>query len=234
MQNSNIRYVPADPSNFGSFRSAGDIQYIVIHYTGNDGDTAIANARYFQRKNLQTSAHYFVDSTEVVQSVPDLRIAWHCGSKHYLHPDCRNRNSIGVELCDDLQGGVIYPTPATIYRALVLVGALMAEYHIPADHVIRHYDVSGKLCPAYWCGTPALDVLWESAFHGRLISPEEGDDDVTRYQTLDDVSAAAPWAVPTIEKLLAMDALRGTGDGFDLSDDMLRLLVISDRAGAFD
>ncbi len=25
------------------------------------------------------------------------------------------------------------------------------SYNIPADHVIRHYDVTGKLCPRPWC-----------------------------------------------------------------------------------
>ena len=55
----------------------------------------------------------------------------------------------------------------------------------------------------------------------------------TRYQTLDEIRAALPWAVPTIEMLIDKGALRGDGTGLDLTEDMIRLLVISDRAGAY-
>lgn len=51
-----------------------------------------------------------------------------------------------------------------------------------------------------------------------------------RYQTLQDVPG---WADETVRKLIRKGALRGTGDGLDLSGDMLRILVILDRMGAF-
>ena len=42
-----------------------NIQYIVIHYTGNKGDTAKNNADYFYGGNRQASAHYFVDDNSI-------------------------------------------------------------------------------------------------------------------------------------------------------------------------
>ena len=39
---------------------------------------------------------------------------------------------------------------------------------IPKANVIRHYDVTGKLCPAYWCGTAAKDAKWKSEFWDKL------------------------------------------------------------------
>ena len=69
-----IRKYPAAAGNIGSTRAAGAIKYIVIHYTGNDGDTAMNNAKYYASNVVKTSAHYFVDEKEVVQSVDDLRI----------------------------------------------------------------------------------------------------------------------------------------------------------------
>jgi peptidoglycan L-alanyl-D-glutamate endopeptidase CwlK len=42
------------------------------------------------------------------------------------------------------------------------------------------------------------------------------------------------WAKPTITKLLNKGILKGDGEGLNLNDDMLRILVINDRAGIYD
>ena len=63
---------------------------------------------------------------------------------------------------------------------------------------------------------------------------DEEDKDVKRYETLEEIRNALPWAVPTIEKLIDMGALKGNDQGLDLTEDMIRLLVINDRAGAYD
>lgn len=54
-----------------------------------------------------------------------------------------------------------------------------------------------------------------------------------RYNTLGEIEQAEPWAVDTVRKLIGAGALRGDGAGLDLSRDMLRLLVINDRAGVY-
>ena len=51
-----------------------------------------------------------------------------------------------------------------------------------------------------------------------------------RYDTMDDMPT---WAKPTVGKLLNKDILQGNGKGLDLSMDMMRMLVILDRAGSF-
>ncbi len=164
----NIKTNLANRKNYGGTRSTGSIKYIVVHYTGNDGDTDENNGKYFKTNIVQASAHYFVDDDSITQSVPDNHIAWHCGAKKYKHAYCRNANSIGVELCDDVRNGVVYPSEKTIENALELVEHLMQKYSIPKANVIRHYDVSGKLCPAYWCGTKDKDTKWKTAFWSRL------------------------------------------------------------------
>lgn len=50
-----------------------------------------------------------------------------------------------------------------------------------------------------------------------------------RYNTVKDCPG---WAQDTIKKLVNKGLLNGTGQGFDLSLDMIRLLVILDRAGS--
>ena len=92
-------------ANYGGKREV--TRFIVIHYTSNQGDTAKNNADYFAREEVGASAHFFVDETEIWSSVPEDCVAWHCGAKTYRHPDCRNANSIGVEICmNDGQGNV--------------------------------------------------------------------------------------------------------------------------------
>ncbi len=164
----NLKTNLANPKNYGGARALDSIRFIVIHYTANDGDTDENNGKYFRNNVTGTSAHYFVDDDSVTQVVPDDRIAWHCGVKTYKHAYCRNANSIGVELCDDVKDGKIYPSAQTIANAIELVEHLMRTYNVPRVNVIRHYDVTGKACPAYWCGSATKDALWKSAFWNKL------------------------------------------------------------------
>lgn len=158
----------ANKSNYGGTRSLGSIKYIVMHYTANDGDTDENNGKYFANNYVGASAHYFVDGDSVTQSVPDNYVAWHCGATYYRHAECRNGNSIGIEICDERRNGVVYPTNETIANALELAKYLMKKYNVPKENVIRHYDVTGKLCPAYWCGNSNNDKLWKSEFWNKL------------------------------------------------------------------
>ena len=164
----NIKTHLANKGNYGSARSANDIKYIVIHYTGNDGDSDENNGKYFANNVVQVSAHYFVDDDSITQSVPDNYVAWHCGAKSYKHKECRNTNSIGIEICDDVKDGTVYPSAKTIENALELTVYLMNKYKIPKENVIRHYDVSGKACPMYWCGSTEKDNKWKTEFWNKL------------------------------------------------------------------
>lgn len=154
----------AHKGNYGGLRAVSDIKYIVIHYTANDGDTDENNGIYFKNNDVDASAHYFVDDDSITSSVPDNYVAWHCGGKKYKHPECRNANSIGIEICDDVKNGVIYPSAKTIENVLDLTKSLMKKYNIPKENIIRHYDVTGKSCPAYWVD----DAKWKTEFWNKL------------------------------------------------------------------
>ncbi len=139
--------------NFTDKNNEGRIKYIVIHYVGALGG-AEANCKYYASRYVGASAHYFVGfAGEIWQSVEDGDIAWHVGAKSYKHPECRNSNSIGVELCVRTRGSQAadgkdwYFEAATVKSAVKLVRHLMDKYGVDAEHVIRHYDVTGKICP---------------------------------------------------------------------------------------
>lgn len=172
----------ANKKNYGGTRKLSAIKYIVIHYTGNNGDHDESNANYFKEHIVKASAHYFVDSDSVTQSVPDGSIAWSVGGSKYsnckttgggkLYGKCTNSNSISVELCDDVKDGKVYPSAQTIANALELTRKLMKKYNVPASNVIRHFDVNGKSCPAYWCGTAEKNKKWKTAFHDKLTAED--------------------------------------------------------------
>ena len=62
---------------------------------------------------------------------------------------------------------------------------------------------------------------------------EEEDDDMKRYQTIEEIKQDAPWALDTVNKLVGRKALGGNGAGLGLSEDMLRVFVVNDRMGVY-
>lgn len=142
--------------NFNNTNNTGRIKYIVIHYVGALGG-AEANCKYYKSVNRNASAHYFVGfDGEIWQCVEDGDVAWHCGAKSYKHPECRNSNAIGIEMCVRKRNTASmsasdkdwYFEDATVKATIELTKELMKKYNVPASNVIRHYDVTGKTCPA--------------------------------------------------------------------------------------
>lgn len=123
------------------------IKYIVIHYVG-AVSSAKNNVDYFYDKDRKASAHYFVDEKSIWQCVDDSNIAWHCGGAKKYFSECRNSNSIGIELCCKKDAkGAWYFEEQTVQNAIELVQYLMRLHGIKIENVIRHYDVTHKVCP---------------------------------------------------------------------------------------
>ncbi len=213
-----LRDIPCDRRNYGG-RRAGKVEYLVVHYTAVPGDTAENEGRYFAGNDTgKTSAHFFVDEREVVRSVPEDYVAWHCGGRSYFHDRCRNYNSIGVEICTKGEPGDYRFDPRALLNAKTLLRQLMDRYDVPPERVLRHYDVTRKLCPMPFVGQGQRD--WE-AFKGGL----------NVYHTVEEVPV---WARDTVQMLCDRGALQGDEKGkLNLSEDMVRILVILDRAGSF-
>ncbi len=220
-----MEFVSCDPSNYRAGRTQ-PVRYIVMHYTANNGDTARNNCDYYHRVGgLQASAHYFCDEHGAMQSVRECDTAWHCGARAYWHPECRNANSIGIEMCSRKRAdGSYYILPETVANAATLAKDIMQRYGIDTEHVVRHYDVTGKRCPMPWVDDPAQ---W-AAFKAMLTTnTDEEDEDMTRYNTIDEVP---DWAQDTVRDLMAAGALRGDERGnLNLSLDMIRGLMIGTR-----
>lgn len=167
----------ANKANYGSKRDLSKIKYLVIHYTSNDGDSDEANGKYFAREIVKASAHYFVDDDSVTQSVPDNYAAYAVGGKcqsahHPMYQIITNSNSLSIEMCDSNKNGVVEITDKTLENVYALARALMKKYNIDIDHVYRHYDVNGKLCPN--CNGLLDDNVWKN-FKNNIVNSTVGN-----------------------------------------------------------
>lgn len=148
-----------------------EVHGVVIHYVGNPGTSAMANRNYFESLSAGTdgvyaSSHFIVGlEGEVVQCIPMTEIAYASNS--------RNDDTIGIEVCHPDETGQF--SAVTYDRVVELTAWLCDNFQLdPETDVIRHYDVTGKLCPLYYVEHPeaweqfrqdvqaALDVLKES------------------------------------------------------------------------
>ena len=227
-----MEFIACNMANYRAGRTQ-PVRYIVMHYTANNGDTARNNCDYYHRVGgLQASAHYFVDEHGAMQSVLEGDTAWHCGAeagRRYWHPECRNANSIGIEMCSRKRAdGSYYILPETVANAAALAKDIMQRYGIDTEHVVRHYDVTGKRCPMPWADDPAQWAAFKDMLTPKnTTTDEEDEDDMVRYNTIDDVP---DWAQDTVRMLMDAGALQGDEHGcIDLSRDMIRGMVIGKR-----
>jgi N-acetylmuramoyl-L-alanine amidase CwlA len=119
--------------------------YITIHETDNEGNkaNAEAHARLQESGNTrQASWHLTVDDHYCYQSIPFDEVAWSCGDGGN---GTGNRNSIALEICVNKDGDY----NKAVANAAEITKQLMAQFHIPVDHVVQHNHWSGKNCPRH-------------------------------------------------------------------------------------
>ena len=127
------------------------IDGVVIHYVGNPGTTAHANRNYFEslssgQEGTYASSHFIVGlEGEVIQCVPLTEVAYASNT--------RNGDTVSIEVCHPDETGEF--SPVTYDRAVELTAWLCVQFWLdPETDVIRHYDVTGKVCPRYYVEHP--------------------------------------------------------------------------------
>ena len=128
-----------------SGKSLGRVKGIVIHYTGNPGSTAKGNRNYFEalkdKHTTSVSSHFIVGlKGEIIQCIPLNEIAYASNN--------RNKDTISIETCHPDESGKF--NQETYQSLQKLVRSLMDTYDLDKEDVIRHYDVTGKICPKYF------------------------------------------------------------------------------------
>ena len=130
------------------------VNSIVIHFIGNPDTTAAANRNYFQNLSVTGETHAssnFIICLDgsIVQCVPVNEIAYASNN--------RNSDTLSIELCHPDETGRF--TDRTYASAVRLTAWLCDQYKLTSEDVIRHHDVTGKLCPRYFVDN---EDAWES------------------------------------------------------------------------
>lgn len=190
------------------------------------------NGNDWNRSGVDKCVHAFIGKAAdgevyTYQTLPwDCR-GWHCGA-------AANGTHISFEICeDDLTDKAYFD--AVYKEAVELTAYLCGLYDL--DPTEDGVVICHKEGARFGIASDHIDVLhWFPKF-GKSMDDfrndvkKEREKKVDVYNTLDDVPA---WGKATIEKLINNDYLLGGDDGLGLTQDMLRLLVINDRAGLYD
>ena len=143
------------------------IKYLGIHFTAGSSSKegrAMATKRAFETR--EASADFCVDDRDIVQFNPDIKnyYCWAVGDAKKqttggakFNGLATNSNTISIEICSSCKYGYSlavpnhegwYFTEEVLDNAVKLTKLLMQQYGIPIGRVVRHYDITGKLCPA--------------------------------------------------------------------------------------
>lgn len=122
-------------------RQLEEVNGVVIHYVANPGTSAEANRNYFNKESTKVSSHFIVGlDGEIIQCVPLY--------EQSVASNTRNWDTIAIEVCHPDKEGKF--STKTMDSVLKLTNWLVDTCRLDRDDVIRHYDITGKLCPKYY------------------------------------------------------------------------------------
>lgn len=116
----------------------GKFNIITIHWIGPyPGQTPEQVRKYWIESKGEASAHYIIKDDECIQCWPLDTVAWHAG--------CRagNYTSIGIEVIPKNVNGEFSDKSIETLKELLST--------LPRLPIIRHFDWTGKQCPAWYC-----------------------------------------------------------------------------------
>jgi N-acetylmuramoyl-L-alanine amidase CwlA len=121
------------------------VNSIVVHYTANPKTGAESNRNYFENlrisKETSASSHFVIGlKGEIIQCIPLDEISFASNN--------RNEDTISIECCHPDETGKF--NDSTYESLIKMLAWLCMEYNLGRDDIIRHYDVSKKLCPLYY------------------------------------------------------------------------------------
>lgn len=215
---------------------------IMLHSIGTPQPSAAALARYFdqyQPGGQSVCVHAFAQADGTVyQTLPWEMRGWHCGG-------AANNTHIGIEMTEP-GAGMSYAEATeqitgTYRTAVALFAALCETYGLDplADGVIIGHAEGHRRGVASNHADP--EYLWQQYGMGYTMDGfrrdvaeamnendnEEDEDDMVRYNTIEDMPG---WAQDTVRALMDAGALQGDNQGrLDLSLDMIRGMVIGKR-----
>lgn len=217
-------YRLAKSNSYGGYTSLANKLYIVLHYTGNKGDTAKNNVDFFATGNTRSAgAHIFVSQDgSVAQSMPITYKAYSVGDNNgggKYKGICTNTNSISIEMCDQASK---YASKAQIEAVRNIIAWIKTQCpNIKA--IIRHRDVSGKQCPAKYVDDAKWKELLSAVTGGEYVVAESefGEEWIKRLQkhygtTVDGVISGQKKSLKKYYPAIDESCITWTGKGSEL------------------
>lgn len=200
---------------------------IIIHHTAGGEGGLIPSIR-----NTGNGYHYAIrPNGEVLHLLTDNLQAWHAGrttqprfSQTNLPQVNPNSTTIGIAFIGNFVNSL--PTNNALEACDDLVRMLSIKY-TTLMYVYGHICVTATSCPGQINWQRWRRIVLES----RLINNDmEEVETEMRYNTINEVPT---WARDTIQKLIDKGLLQGDDGNLNLSEDMIRMFVINDRAGLY-
>jgi len=128
-----------------SGRKLKSVENIVVHYTANPGTSAQNNRDYFDKEDTEVCSHFVIGiDGEIIQCLPiDEKSA---------ASNERNIDTISIEVCHENEDGKF--SEKAMESLTKLTAWLCNNSGLEGKDVIRHYDITGKICPKYFVDNP--------------------------------------------------------------------------------
>lgn len=207
------------------------IDTVTVHCMA--GDASVEACGYeFQKPGKMASSNYGIGSDgRIAGYVPEDYASW-CSSN-----SANDQRAVTIEVACNARHPykVTDKALATLVELLVDIcrrngipkllwlGDKSLIGQIDRQNMTVHRWFEAKACPG--------DYLYN--LHGeivRRVNERLEELNMPRYNTLAELP---DWAKPTVQKLMEKGYLAGDGGKLNLSEDMVRMLVINDRAGVY-
>lgn len=234
------------------------IEGLVIHWIGVCQADAYKVRGSFTGTVLGTQYISDFNTGDIIQVMPETEMANHVGANKYtdtkralLGSKSPNRYLVGIECCI---GDKAIPADWSTagkhmelgrpsdkqYKAMVEFSAdFLARHGLGVDRLLRHYDITGKLCHVWFCKDEARWIKFKADVQAKM----KGEMDMTREEVQALVDAAKPkvytdlpevpkWSQGLVSRARDAGVIKGDGNGnLNLTDQDLKTLSMLDAAG---
>ena len=130
------------PNFYIKKRKPGDIEFIIIHYTGMKSEKLAL--KKLTSLNSNVSCHYLINySGIIINLVPDLYTSWHAGKSRWGKKKSLNINSIGIEISNPGHENTYNRFKKKQINSLIyLISILKKKYKIKNVNILGHSDIA--------------------------------------------------------------------------------------------
>lgn len=194
------------------------------------------DAKGIGKKFRYGSAQWYIDMDSATLAIPQTEEAMGCGDRALPADNGYrgqtkftfevlggkpNKHALNYELCNNADWD------KTCANGAKIIARDMVDYNIPMTMLVRHYDISGKICPK-----PLIDETKWAAFK-KLVENEIKAIMIKEIKIMfSDEKDIATWAKPSVDRMVQLGVFSsGEAVGFRPNDPITRqeLAVVLDR-----